>query len=133
MKPLKAFILLVMLTLGYLTSYCQPKFSGHWKVSCYLERNTDGSLDFCGICPLILGKTQMDIQNFEMVVDNDKIQIMMDKDTTHVSYTWDSKLDAISFEFKKTLYTYKILRGTSTDQYILKDKGCGGLMLLNRL
>lgn len=133
MKTIKTGIIFLILSCSYLTTFGQAEIFGHWKASCYLERKLDGSLAICGLCPTKLEKNQVEINDFELEISNQMLKIIVDGKSTNITYSWDSKADAISFEYEKSKYTFNVLKGTSTNSYILKNNSPGGVLLLTKM
>lgn len=133
MKTIKTGILMLILSLSFTNTYGQQEIFGQWKVSCFLERNPNGSLAICGLCPTsIMDGHSLQIKDFELELDEQLVQITINGKTTGVKYTWDRSIDAISFAHEKTQYTFKVLRSSSPVNYIWKDNNCGGVFLLTR-
>ena len=133
MKAIKLALLLFILTLPFLNVYGQSDLFGTWKASCFLERNSNGSLAICGICPTKISDNPHDlnIKEFELEINDKQLSITVDGKTTFARYKWDKTLEAISFEFEKSPYSFKVLRGIKASTIILKETNCG-LILLNK-
>lgn len=133
MKAFKTGIIYLILSFSFLTSFGQTEILGHWKVSCYLERSQDGSLTVCSICPTLLENNKITIDEFELDISNQFLKINVHGNSSNLAYTWDSKMDIISFEYDKSKYSFKVLRSTSASSCILKDNSCGGLLMLTKM
>ncbi len=133
MKTIRTGILLLILTLPFYAAYGQSEIYGRWNASCIFERNQNGSLTSSGLCPLsIKENNKLEINDFEFEISEQNIKIIINGKTTSVKYTLEGSVDAISFQYEKNLYIFKILRSTSVSNFILKDINCGGLLLLSK-
>ncbi len=133
MKSIKTIIFLLVLSLGQLSAFGQAEIFGRYKVACFLERNQNGSLAICSICPTKLDNNQLKISDFELEINNQFVKITIDGKSTNVTYTWNSKIDAITFEFEKSKYTFKVLKGSDSSQIMLKESNCDGMLMLNKI
>lgn len=133
MKTIRVGIILFLLSFCHFTTFGQTEIFGHWKAGCYLERNGDGSLTACSICPTSLKNNQLELSEFELEINNLTIKITMDGKSTSTTYKWDGKLEIISFEYEKTKFSFKVLRGSSDKKIILKENKCGGVLLLTKI
>lgn len=123
----------MILCTPFFSATAQSEIFGHWKVSCYLERIQGGSITFCGICATSKNDNlKFKINDFELEINEQNIKIIIDGKTTNSNYTWDRNIDAITFEYEKTNYTFKVLRSSSDSNYILKENSCGGMLLLSK-
>lgn len=133
MKSIKTGIIVMILSCSALSSFGQNILFGHWKVDCFIERKPDGSVAVCSICPVKLENNTGKINGFELEMSEQNLKIMDGTKTTSLTYTWDSKLETISFEYEKTNYTFYVLKGTSPGSFILKNNSPGGILLLTKM
>jgi hypothetical protein len=131
MKSLKSISVILFLFLCSFGAEAQSHLFGKWSGHCFFERKENGNLSFCGTCKTSIegDKKSLTIEDLEIVIDDKNIQISSPGKTgVATPYTFDSKVETLSFTYEKVLYTYNILRGTDSDLIILKSS-CGVLLL----
>jgi hypothetical protein len=131
MKTPKFALLLVAILFISFNSFAQSDYYGKWHATCFLERTVEAHLSYCGICPVKIDETtnSLNIDEFEIAIDAKTIQITAPgKAVSTSTYTYNPKLDALTFDYEKTSYTFKVLRSTQSSFIILKSD-CGQFLL----
>lgn len=130
----KLFLLLILFLAASLSVFAQKHLYGKWKAECVFERNDDGSLTSCTICPLEYGndKSTVKILPLNLVINKNEIIISYNNVSEKVSYEYDDKNETIKFDYKNNSYAFRVLINQHKKVKILKTRGSGCLLLLTR-
>lgn len=131
MKKALQTSLIGLFSLIGLSSSGQSELFGVWKVSCPAEYKPDGSITFCGLCPIIQESASVIVEDFEIQIDKEEIKLNMKYSTTPVKYKWEDKTKSIEFVYNKNTYKFNSLFTDKSNLLILKDKD-GLILLLQR-
>ena len=129
MKTIKTLIFLLILALSFSKLQAQADLNGTWKASCFLERNSNGSLKFCGICPIQMKDDKsLQVLDFQIIVKDMVLTLKLKNENVKCSYQLNDTLDMVSFDYKNTNYNFKVLSGNSDSNRMLKSD-CGVILL----
>lgn len=113
----------------------QNAFLGTWRVYCVTETTTSNSLVYCDLCPYSMNedKTIVSFEDFEMVFEEDFLDLIIDESPLRVDYKYDNDSERLYFTFKENKFKFKILHimDGKTSRLIFRDD-TGMLLLLEK-
>ncbi len=119
MKKLIITSLLFFLTLS--SSFSQEvNLKGKWKVNCALDKQEDGKIHFCDICPTtMLANNTAIIEDFEIEITSDVMKYPHDEIVIDIMYQFDKANNTFKFKYLKKEYFFKVLIVSDPNVYVL--------------
>lgn len=83
---------------------------GKWKVNCTLQKNEDGTLHVCDLCPsTILNNNTAIIDEFEILFTSTSIKWQNDEVSIEIPYEIDKATNKLKFKYAQKDYVFKAM------------------------
>ncbi|MFO0358740.1 MAG: hypothetical protein ACK50A_17425 [Sphingobacteriaceae bacterium] len=108
---MKKLISLVLLMLFFVTMKSQDlNIIGKWKVNCTLQKNENGSLHVCDLCPsAMLNNNTAIIEEFEIEFTATAIKWQNEEVSIEIPYEIDKAINKLKFKYAQKEYAFKAM------------------------
>jgi hypothetical protein len=134
MKIYLALLLFALISIVSFVSFGQNSIQGNWTGYCVVEHTNKASIAFCDLCPYEISEnsTELSLNKFDVVFDNDTLKIIIDNKTTKTNYHYNKEVKTIDFKLNEKDYKFKILTvmGTSSGKMLIMKDNDDMLILL---
>ncbi len=108
----------------------QSEIYGTWTGHCALEKSSISSTCICGLCSIEkIDDASVQIQTVDITITDKTINLGY---TEPVEYKWDKDTYAISFMYKNSEETFKVLISSIANIILWKDPKSGCILILQK-
>ncbi len=107
----KHLLLFAIFTFLYLFIQAQEvNIKGKWKVNCPLEKNENGTLHVCDLCPrTMLNNNAAIVEDFVLEFTDETIKLDHEEVPIEIAYKFDKNTNRLRFKYLQKEYVFKVM------------------------